>query len=68
MAKIQTVLAVPMQREGEPVPFSDSVVIEADGNPEGKVRKDDDGNIAGYTYMHYPMTGNSYYEYLKQFA
>ncbi len=68
MAKIQTVLAAPLQREGEAVPFSDSVVIEADGNPEGKAQKDDAGNIIGYSYMHYPMIGNSYYEYLKQFA
>ncbi|HEX7009031.1 MAG TPA: hypothetical protein VF184_03560, partial [Phycisphaeraceae bacterium] len=55
LVKIQTTFSGPYRRPGEPIPFEDSTIVEADGS-----RKQQDG-----CYLHYPAIGNSYYQYLR---
>lgn len=67
MARIQTIFAAPLQEPEGPVPFADSVVVEADGKPRGRPEHDEEGNLKGYSHIHYPVIGNSYYDYLVSF-
>lgn len=64
VAKIQTVFAAPPQLPNEPVPYADSVIIEANGKPKFRQSKSKDGKVVGYVNLHYPMVGNSYHKFL----
>ena len=64
VARIETVFAGPPQGLTDPVPYADSVIIEADGKPKQRISRSKDKTPVGYVNLHYPMVGNSYYKYL----
>lgn len=71
---LQTVFCAPPQLPGKPIPFADSVIIEADGKAKGYPvhemtrvpgsKKWNKGKLLGYVRNYYPMIGNSYYKHL----
>lgn len=65
-AHIQTVYAGPHRpADDEKIPMEDSVIVLKDGSKKCTVRKSKETNEPlGYIYFHYPMVGNSYYDYL----
>ena len=64
VARIQTVFCGPPQGLKDPVPYADSVIIEANGKPKQRISRSKDKTPVGYINLHYPMIGNSYYKHL----
>ena len=72
-ASIQTLLAGKGQIPGEPIPFEDSIIIDADGKPKCQIirekpedAKGGEPKIMGTIHNHYPAIGNSYFNYLMK--
>ena len=69
---IQTLFAGKGQLPGEPIPFEDSIIIDADGKPKCKIIRDtpadgqEEPKIMGTIHYHYPAVGNSYFDYLMK--
>ena len=64
VARIQTVFGAPPQGLKDPVPYADSVIIEANGKPKQRISRSRDKKPVGFINLHYPMVGNSYYKLL----